>query len=107
MKKYILLMSVAVLLIGALAWAQGESPGYGGASGLYYVQSPNLTQDQQKEPVGIGSPTSIRPASVASHGAATRWAAMIVPDLTGVRPAAGVGKAMGLTIVLVKYGRGG
>ncbi len=53
MKKYFLLMSVAVLLIGALAWAQGEYPGYGGASGLYYGQNPNLSQDQQKESVGI------------------------------------------------------
>ncbi len=42
MRKYILLASAAVLLIGAFAWAQQENPGYG-ASG------PSLTTDQQKK----------------------------------------------------------
>jgi Spy/CpxP family protein refolding chaperone len=49
MRKYILLMSAAALLIGALAWAQTEYPGSGSAYGPYYGQNLNLTQDQQKK----------------------------------------------------------
>jgi len=53
MKKYILLIGAAVLLMGAFAWAQGEYPGYGGPYGSYYGQNLNLTQDQQKEPADL------------------------------------------------------
>jgi Spy/CpxP family protein refolding chaperone len=50
MRKYILLIGAAVLLIGAVAWAQQDYPGYGGYGyGPYYTQNLNLTPDQQKK----------------------------------------------------------
>jgi Spy/CpxP family protein refolding chaperone len=49
MRKYILLMSAAVLLIGALAWAQNEYPGYGSPYAPYGGTDLKLTADQQKK----------------------------------------------------------
>ena len=52
MKKYFLAMSAVLLLFGALAWAQQESPiygGYGGMYGPYNAPNLNLTTDQQKK----------------------------------------------------------
>jgi Spy/CpxP family protein refolding chaperone len=49
MRKYILLMSAAVLLVAALAWAQNEYPGYGSPYAPYGTTDLKLTADQQQK----------------------------------------------------------
>jgi Spy/CpxP family protein refolding chaperone len=49
MKKYILAMGIALLLFGALAWAQQESPVYGGPGAPYGTADLKLTADQQQK----------------------------------------------------------
>jgi Spy/CpxP family protein refolding chaperone len=48
MKKYTLIIGAAVLLVAAFAWAQQESPVYGGPYSPYGTADLKLTADQQK-----------------------------------------------------------
>jgi Spy/CpxP family protein refolding chaperone len=49
MKKYLLIAGALVLLVAALAWAQQESPVYGGPGAPYGTADLKLTADQQQK----------------------------------------------------------
>jgi Spy/CpxP family protein refolding chaperone len=49
MRKYILLIGAAVLLMAVFAWAQQESPVYGGPYAPYSAADLKLTADQQQK----------------------------------------------------------
>jgi hypothetical protein len=49
MKKSLILICAALLLVGSAAWAQGDRPGYGGTYSSYDGHDRYLTPDQHRK----------------------------------------------------------